>query len=154
VVKQVTVIGVVLGLVMMMAGPIAAANAQAYRYDAPTPGHGDIGSICLEDAPASSCVVIPIQPGDTWITLTIEDHSGLDTYATVGQDYNDDGLTDLSQNFCDTVRFPVQDAVPLGAAEVIVFVHAAPGLGNEAFAGNPSPCVGVGTSGYVIVDRS
>ena len=96
-----------------------------------------------------------VHPFAVRAAVTITDQSGQTTYGTVGQDYNDDGLTDSSLNFCgatgDTPGFAVEDTVPLGTAEIIVFPHALPGLGNDAFLGNPQPCGGVGTAGTVTV---
>jgi hypothetical protein len=159
--KKLALIGMALGIMMMMSGPASAARIATATYGTGALGQGDVVSTCLTPAPTgpaaglNSCVTFTIQPGETSVVVTVTDNSGQATYATVGQDYNDDGLTDSSQNFCGTsAPFAVQSSVPLGTAEIIVFPHTLPGLGDDAFAGAPAPCVGVATSGSVTADFS
>ena len=151
--KKLALLAMAVGLMMLMTGPASAARLVSDTYGTPALGQGDLLTTCLGgDAPADSCVVFAINPGETSVTVTITDDSGLPTYGTVGQDYNDDGLTDSATNFCGstTVPFAVEDEVPLGVAEIIVFPHAGPGLGNDLM----SPCAGAGTSGTVTADFS
>lgn len=158
--KKFALIGMALGIMMMMAGPASAAHSETKSYGTPALGQGDVVSTCLTPAdpgPAAglnSCVTFAIQAGETSVTVTVTDNSGQPTYVTAGQDYNDDGQTDLSANGCGTVTIPVLDSVPLGTAEVIVFPHSLPGLGNDVYAGTPAPCVGVGTQGTVTANFS
>lgn len=148
--KKLVLIAMVIGM-MMMAGPASAAHSETKRYDTPALGQGDLLSLC-GGAPLNSCVTFAILPGEQFVSIDVNDDSGQDTYFTVGQDINDDGLTDISKNYCGSTGndpFPVLDTVALGVPEVIVFPHSLPGLGNDAFAGAPAPCAGVGTQGSV-----
>lgn len=152
--KKLALIAMAIGIMMMMAGPASAAHSASDTYGTPALGQGDVVSLCLNgDAPLDSCVRFPILAGETSVTVTITDDSGFPTYGTLGQDYNDDGTTDVSTQFCGTGTLAVLDSVPLGVAEVIVFPHSAPGLiGNDLLA--PTQCAGVGTSGTVTADFS
>jgi hypothetical protein len=155
--KMITRIWMALGIMMMLASP-ASASTETRTYGSPALGQGDLVSSCLSPAdpgPAAglnSCVTFAVPPGAIGVVVSIRDDSGFVTYATVGQDYNDDGTTDASQNFCGmSGEFGVQATVALGVAEIIVFPHGMPGLGDGVYAGSPSPCAGIGTSGTVTV---
>lgn len=149
--RKAALIAMAFGVVMLMAGPASAAHSETKSYGSPAVGQGDLGSLCLEgDAPANSCVTFAVQAGETSVHVSITDASGMPTYGTVGQDYNDDGLTDAQMNFCGSTTVAFGLIPPsIGDFEIIVFPHAGPGLGNDAFAGSPEPCAGVGTSGTV-----
>jgi hypothetical protein len=149
--RKVALIAMAFGVIMLMAGPASATRSETLAYGSPAIGQGDLGSLCLSgDAPLNSCVTFAVVAGETSVHVSITDSSGLPTYGTVGQDYNDDGLTDASLNFCGSTTVPLALVPPsIGNYEIIVFPHAGPGLGNDAFAGTPEPCVGAGTSGTV-----
>ena len=138
-------------IIVAFAGPASAGRIAQDSYGTPAVGQGDLVSLCLSaDPPADSCVAFPVNLGESSVSVTITDASGQPTYATIGQDFNDDGLTDVSANFCGSIaNFPVQPP-NLGTYEVIIFPHAGPGLGDDL----ASPCAGVGTSGVVTADFS
>lgn len=146
------VIALAITLSMIGITPASASDEYWVRYGTPSFGQGDLLSGCLSgDPPLNSCVVASVPEGASSVSITIIDDVAPVTYGTVGQDFNDDGLTDQSRNFCDsTGQFPVVDAVPIGNPEIIVFPHALPGAGDQLDA----LCPGFATSGWVVFDFS
>ncbi|MDQ3964561.1 MAG: hypothetical protein M3277_11730 [Actinomycetota bacterium] len=139
--KRIVITALVLGLVF---GAVATAEAGKKKkpkktkrvvetvYDAPA--IGSRGGVCL--AATNSCGDIPTGPDEYFVTIEITDQTGLDVYATVGQDLDGDTFTDTSTTICGKNEEPIP--IEPGIA-ITVFPWAV---------GRPS-CPGVATTGTV-----
>ncbi len=107
-------------------------------YQAPAAGSGPTGGLC---SPGNfGCVVFPLARGEQFAKVEIEDSTGTDIYATLGQDTDDNPMTiETVGSFCgSTGEEPL--AIRPGL-EVYVSVYTGPGT--------DPPCAGVASSGSV-----
>jgi len=105
-------------------------------YDSPSLGSGDATGVCFG---ANGCAMFAIGPTERFISLKIEDTTGLPAYATVGQDLDpSDQFTDVIGRFCGETEEPM--AIEPGI-EVVVWIWALPGA--------QPPCPGAATTGQV-----
>jgi hypothetical protein len=145
-VKRILILTLVLGLI---AGALTTAEAAKKKkpkkktrtaestYEAPAIGSG--GGVCL--GATNSCGNIATGPDERFVMIEIVDQSGLDVYATVGQDLDGDTFTDSSTEVCGKSEEPIP--IEPGVA-LTIFPWAV---------GNPS-CPGAATTGRVTAKLS
>lgn len=147
-------------VVLMFAGPTSAGTnlvrtVNDVAYDFHSLGHGDVGGFCLNPpgpAPGTaSCISVPVQFGEDFVSVTVEDSTGAAVYISVQQENNPEFMVG-----CGTVTdFPVVDSGPGGtaAADVQVFPWAGPGLNDGVTPCNPgSTNLGGGLADFSFYD--
>lgn len=118
-------------------GPQRTERTAESSYDTPAIGHPDVAVGC---SGANGCAEFALGADESYITLSIEDSSGMPVYASAGQDTDGDGLADASQfNFCGSTPepVPVLPGYPLN-----IFIGIGPGA-------SPPCAPALGTSGTV-----
>lgn len=114
--KKLAIVVLSIGIMMMAPGPASAARLEWEPY-----GPAGLAGICFNsDPPLAPCVSFEVLPGESGVEVWIADDSGHAVYATVSQDYDDDGVADASTGICGSGSFGLRDSVPLGVPEIIV----------------------------------
>jgi hypothetical protein len=138
---------VLLMIAVVVGSLVAPADARKKKktrkavatYASPAIGNADLTGTCLGE-----CPTFGVATTERYLTLKIEDDSGLPVSATIGQDSNpDDNFTDRIGEVCGETEQPIP---VMPGAQVIVWVWATPRLGVIAGGG---PCLGAATSGTI-----
>ena len=101
----------VLGLALVLALPVASSAAKGSRTA--TGEYNTIG-IDTDDPPTSgeaqltNGVVFKPRKGERFVSVTLEDQSGLPARAVVGQDLDGDGVRDSATEICGATTSPIK----------------------------------------------
>jgi hypothetical protein len=118
----------------VIAAPALAGNAKSRTET------GEYNTVTVDtDAPPQASgrvtngVTFETQPGERFVSVTIEDKSGLPARAVVGQDLDGDGLEDVSEEICGSTAAPIK--LQKGVVAVMVWTQeGACADGTNAFA--------------------
>jgi len=140
-------------VVLMFAGPTSAGTnvtrTVPVTYEFHSLGHGDLGGFCLaqpSNPPGfGSCMEIPVEFGEDFVSVELEDNTGAAVYFSVQQEDN----PSFAVGCGSVVDFPVVDSGPGGAAAppVTIFPWVGPGINDGVTPCNPGSTNGGGGSG-------
>ncbi len=144
--RKLLVAAVVSGLIVGAMAPAEAGKKKAPKKTTRVAEAAYIAPARFYWAPTGDNIggaTFPTASGESYVSISIEDASGMDVAAAVGQDPEGDNQVTVIQDFCTSA----EDVPITPGLEIIVFVYAGPCT-------SPSPAPAFATQGKVVATFS